>query len=310
MPHTLTLTYQPRLSLHAEREDERGGGLLAVADAAVQQLLTLWRGLFTDVRQAVRLRTLAQALDIHPLEGRNYLAQLWERFVEDPAWSLLVGLGASVMQAGFAVQERAIRRLTRDTTPLLPDSAASQQALDAYVGTQIRDIMQTSLATVQRVIRAGTQAGQSPTALARDLQQVLGLTPQQERALQGMRTRLEAQGKPAPEITRLLDQATRQGIQRRALTIARTESVRLAHMGSHQAWQSAVASGRVDVERLRRYWRVRAGACVEHCGPIPGMNPEGVGLNEAFQTPDGPVLLPPLHPSCRCSVTMRVRGAF
>lgn len=309
MPHTLMLAYHPLVTMQTPQEDRQAGGLLAIADAAMPQLLTLWRGLFTDVRQAVRLRTLIEALRVHLLEGRNYLAQLWERYVEDPAWSLLVAVGATVMQQAFAFQERAIRRLTHDLTPLLPDATAAQQALEAYVGTEIRDITQTSMSTVQRMLRGGQVTGQSPTALARTLQQELGLTPRQHAAVEHMRLRLTAEGRPASEITRLLNQAIQQGLQRRALTISKTESVRLVHLGSHQAWQSAVGAGRVDVEQLRRYWRVRAGACADHCAPIPGMNPLGVGLYEQFQTPDGPTLLPPQHPQCRCGVTVRLRAA-
>ena len=307
MPHTLLLDYQPLPVLHERRRRTGPAALLAVADAALRRLLTLWRGLFRDVRQAVRHRALVQALGVHGLEGRNYLAQLWEQRVEQPVRRLLGALGAEVMTEAGDVATPTLSRLARQPVAVRPELDASQQALAQYIGTQLRDITQGSLQTVQRVIRDGQQAQQSVETIARSLEQVLGLTPRQYQALQAMRQRFVAQGKPAREITRLLDQAIRQGLQRRALTIARTESVRLAHLGAHQQTLAAVQAGMLDVERIQRYWQTAPGACPDLCAPIPGMNPEGVGLDEAFQTPSGPMLLPPSHPNCRCSVITRLR---
>jgi hypothetical protein len=40
------------------------------------------------------------------------------------------------------------------------------------------------------------------------------------------------------------------------------------------------------------------------CRAIPGMNPDGVGLHEPFQTPIGPIMHPAAHPACRCAVVL------
>ncbi len=40
------------------------------------------------------------------------------------------------------------------------------------------------------------------------------------------------------------------------------------------------------------------------CELVPDLNPDGVGLDEPFQTAAGPVMYPPAHPLCRCAVTL------
>lgn len=49
-----------------------------------------------------------------------------------------------------------------------------------------------------------------------------------------------------------------------------------------------------------------AGGVVVHNSPehaqIPGMNPDGRGMDEPFVTPDGEFMYPPSRPNCRCSI--------
>ena len=44
----------------------------------------------------------------------------------------------------------------------------------------------------------------------------------------------------------------------------------------------------------------------EICSAIPDLNPDGVGLEETFDTDLGPVLSPPVHPNCRCAVSLEI----
>jgi hypothetical protein len=89
--------------------------------------------------------------------------------------------------------------------------------------------------------------------------------------------------------------------------IAESQSITLAHLGQQAAWQTAVQRGIVQGPQVRRFWVYRHDERVcEGCPQIPGMNPNGVGLTEAFETPWGPLMTPTAHVSCRCSVDYRV----
>jgi hypothetical protein len=305
MPHAVRLQYAPVFSAHA-RQRPRRRGLLQVATSAIPALTTLWRGLFADARNAVRIDALAQALDVHALEGRSYVAQVWEQTVEQPARALLPALADTMLREARTDEHAGTAAL--HPVAVLAVGAAPGAAVAQYMGREVRDITQTSLRAVHRVIRAGMQEQQSLTTIARTVKQVIGLSPQQQRTLERLQQTARTAGTRAPALRRLVDDAARQGVQRRAETIAQTEAVRLTQLGAHQVWESAVQQGAVAAEDVRRYWQLGPNPCPDLCVPIPGMNPDGVGLYEAFQTPEGGVLLPPMHVNCLCSVTTRLRG--
>lgn len=91
-------------------------------------------------------------------------------------------------------------------------------------------------------------------------------------------------------------------INRRALTIAHTESLRSAHHGLNESWKQAQDQG-VLPDTLRQFWIVTPDSRLsEEHALIPGMNPHGRAMGEMFVTPEGQVPYPPSRPNCRCSV--------
>lgn len=108
------------------------------------------------------------------------------------------------------------------------------------------------------------------------------------------------------QIDKMVEAYARKYLRHRGETIARTEALRAAHAGAHMQWEQAVQRGDVDPNTVKRKWLVaRDERTCEVCSPIPRMNKDGRALDEAFQTPKGPVMLPPVHPDCRCTVTYR-----
>jgi len=99
-------------------------------------------------------------------------------------------------------------------------------------------------------------------------------------------------------------------ISLRAETIARTETLAATNFGVQDSWRQAAAAGDLPQDS-KQFWIVTPDdrlcpICVE----IPGMNPDGVGLDEPFDTPEGPVDGPPSpHPNCRCSIGLVLPGA-
>jgi hypothetical protein len=67
-----------------------------------------------------------------------------------------------------------------------------------------------------------------------------------------------------------------------------------------------VEQGRIPATEIKRYWVVAADERLcPVCAPIPDLNRDGVRLDGAFVTPNGPVSVPPLHPNCRCTTWIR-----
>jgi hypothetical protein len=308
MPHTLSLEYQPALRQYATRVP-LWRRLLGIADAAVEQLMLLWHGLFQDARSRVQEDALVTALGVHLLEGRSYVAAQWEQAVERPARRLFPVLAEDVVDEAGDVQASALSTLLHVEVPYVRGTADTEQWVQQYVGTEVRDVTQTSMQTVQHVLRGGMLAGLGARMIARDVRQALGLTPRQQRAIETLRQRLTTQGVRAADIRRQVRDATTRGLAQRAKVIAAHEALTLAHQGAHEATVQAVQRGAMAAAQVRRHWVITAGACATVCVPIRGMNPPGgVGLYEAFETPAGPFLYPPVHVNCRCSVSTTIVG--
>lgn len=117
-------------------------------------------------------------------------------------------------------------------------------------------------------------------------------------------------GKPLSQeqIDKMVAAYQRKYLAYRARTIARTEAIRTTNKGIEDAWRQAIESGKVPEGLVRKRWFVtRDERLCKICGPIPKMNPDrGITIGSPFNAPKGPVMLPPAHPNCRCTIVFRV----
>jgi len=211
--------------------------------------------------------------------------------------------------------------------------------LNQYEMQLIRQLADDSLSSVRRAILDGVSAGRNPLDVARDVRRFIGLTDTQTQAVQNFRRLLENQDRDVlaralrdkrfdptvrawldgdldlkPEqVDRMVDRYTDRYLKYRSETIARTEAIRATQVGNHQIWQQAVDSGQFQAMEVRRSWiYTHDGRARDAHIAIPSMNPDGVGLNEPFQTPLGPLMYPgdPAGVAantinCRCAVIYR-----
>jgi hypothetical protein len=203
-----------------------------------------------------------------------------------------------------------------------------------YARTQVgRLVVQVSddvRATIRGIVAAGQEYGLPIRTQARLIHQTVGLPPNWSRAPANLAREIR-EGQAAAATSRRLSAVDKARIRsriargtvddafvremserythslrrRRGLNIARTETMDAANTGQRESWRQAARDGQLprtarrDVvvtpdERLR----------VSHA-EVPGMNPNGVGLDEPFDTPWGALMGPPWEPLCRCSETLR-----
>lgn len=204
----------------------------------------------------------------------------------------------------------------------------------------VRGLTRDALASVRLAITNGVTAGRNPLDVARDVRQFIGLTPSQTQAVTNYRAGLESLDRgvlarslrdarfdptidtaitdDAPLSEDYIDRAVSRYAERylkyRAETIARTEAMRAVNAGNYQLWNQAASEGSVAADQIVRQWIYTHDAKTRLAHRlIPSMNADGVGLNEPFDTIDGPLLFPgdPLGPpeatiNCRCTVVYRV----
>jgi hypothetical protein len=217
---------------------------------------------------------------------------------------------------------------------------SAAQWVQDYKLSLITAISENTRRGIQQRLFAGINAGDNPLTIARNIKQGLGLTYDQMKTVERYRGALENLDRYAlslalrdrrfdrtvlaaiaeqrslssKQIDRMVAGMTRKKLRHRAETIARTEAIRAVNAGKHLAFLQAVESGVVEEERIRRFWMHSHDSKVRDSHlAIPEMNPDGVGLEEPFQSPLGNILFPgdpaatPGNSvNCRCAVEIRI----
>lgn len=191
-------------------------------------------------------------------------------------------------------------------------------------GALIVALSAEQLETVRIVLALGQVHGLTYAEQARALREVVGLPPNWARAplnlaqelregrftesrrlsaidKQQIRSRLKNGTIDEPFIQKMQARYAQSLTNRRALNIARTETLRAANHGQREEWLQARDQG-VLPSTVRRVWIVTPDDRLrETHAAIPFMNQAGVPLDQPYMTPLGPSMGPPLETNCRCS---------
>jgi hypothetical protein len=197
----------------------------------------------------------------------------------------------------------------------------------------LREELQSTLtASARRAIQAaladGIRRGVDPQQIAENLRNVVGLDDQARKAVENFRRLLttgdatalrralrneryddlvrravkgEATLKPE-QVDRMVADYAKRHLEHRAETIARTESMQAAVSGMRDAYTQAIGAGRLLDSEVKRFWLTAGDELVcPICSTVPLLNLDGVGVNDFYETIEGPLLAPLAHPRCRCS---------
>lgn len=157
-------------------------------------------------------------------------------------------------------------------------------------------ITEAARATIQMIIVRGFEEGLAVPDIARLLRNTIGLTERDAMAVMTRQLKLLAAGTETRMASAAAERYAEQLRNRRALTIARTETMKAANQGQLQLWRQAQAKGHLPLT-VRKVWII-ADAC-PLCAPLSG---EEVLLDQDFTVGQDP----PLHPRCRCTVGLSV----
>ena len=274
-----------------------------LADAAYPDLLRALLAVLAETGAsipAVDLTSRVVAGDIAALE--EVLRQAWLRLGERGLQDAL----APSMQA-LALQAAQVTTLPGLAVAFNVADPLVLVAIDRVVAQQITGISAATQEAIQGIVRRAIESGQSIGAQIQEIRQLVGLTPRQAASVARYRAGLREAGTAPERVETLVERRSAFLRRQRAITISRTETMNAVSAGAYERLQQAVRAGYADATRLRRYWLVAPGErTCPICTAIPGLNPDGVGVSEPFQTPVGPVLYPTVHPCCRCIASVRI----
>lgn len=216
---------------------------------------------------------------------------------------------------------------------------AAVSFINRYAFDLIQGINMQQRAGIQKVILDAFKQGGHPREQAKEIVQHIGLLPRQRAALQRRSAQLKAaalkRARPKDFVTggarewwkldpsqkqKVFDQINRYSdklLKQRALTIARTETIRASNMGQLEAWKESARQGLIDPANTVRVWiTTKDDRTCEFCRPLNGQVVafEAGEWTSTIKRSDGSVvsytaLTPPLHPNCRCAMGLRIGKA-
>lgn len=166
-----------------------------------------------------------------------------------------------------------------------------------WAGTRSAALVTEVTASTREAIRAIVQRafaeGLPPREAAKLIRDVIGLTSRDARAVQ-RRYEAAIRGGLSPQAAQ--DAAKRYADQlhrRRALVIARTETIAASNAGQQELWRQAVEAKQLKKSQRKAWIATGDERTCPQCGPMDGQT---VPVLESFSLGD-----PPAHPLCRCT---------
>lgn len=284
--------------------------LLALADAqapalqrAVLDALT-WDALPDDVRQALLAGNASLATTLLTAHVEARLGAVYAPAFSRVAEALLTQVAAQQWDA-----VRDVFRALEVPSPIptaVPGDLIAPRAIEALQSDGLRRVQgltTTTMEALRQPLMEGVAQGIPTPRIARELVPKIGLTPQQARALETYAA--SVQELPLARRQALVERKAAQLRRTRAMTIATNETL-TALSSAHQAFWEAAAGQAGVTNQLNRFWiTARDERTCQICSPIPGKNPDGVGMHEPFTTSVGPIMTPPVHVLCRCVIAYR-----
>lgn len=167
-------------------------------------------------------------------------------------------------------------------------------------------IVQLDAATreaIRRMIVTAMQDGGHPRDVARLIRPLIGLHAQWSNAVLRYQLGLVESGVPAARVRELVSSRYEKLLRARSLNIARTEILTAANAGKMEAWRQARDAGWLPPGTTKT-WQAAATA-EPGCAAADGQT---VDLDDVFSNSFGTFDMPPAHPSCRCTASIRVPG--
>ncbi|HXE84251.1 MAG TPA: Hint domain-containing protein [Gemmatimonadales bacterium] len=275
--------------------------LRAVEDAAIPGLTERFLEALRAVRRGADVTAIESALDDGDLEQAlravplaDFAAALSAVLpeIEQVSANAHAAAGAAI-RAGFPPTEaaRAAGRLGFALDQLSPPVI---QAIRDEAATLVTEVTEETRAAIRQAIETGYVAGKGSRIAAQRIRQIVGLTTRQAQAVSAYRATLEAEGRSAAQVDRMVSRYAVQLLTSRASTIARTETNAAMNRGQRATWRDLSATGLLDTANWRREWLTVL--------PAPGVCPICAPLDKQ-QAPIHGVYTdgsdgPPAHPNC------------
>lgn len=284
-----------------------------VADALAPRMRRRFLELIDAARASVDLRTLETVV-------RSGNVEAIFRVLEPIRAALEVSMGGAGGLRGVlqdtvdAAANATARELVQElgiSVRWSDHNARSVEWIQRHAAEMVTNISETTRDAIRQIIERSFKEGIAPSDAARMIRDVVGLRPDQARAVVRFRERLAEEGVKGEELEGRVDRYAGAQLRRRALVIARTETIAAANGGQQLLWEQGISQGLIERGRVRKVWITTADELLDQevCEPMPFLDDnKDVPVDGLFTTGEGDLVShPPAHPNCRCAIALEVR---
>ena len=271
-----------------------------------------------EISRAIERGDLEQAIE---LAGAAQIGERLRGSGLEPGERSAVDELTEALREGSAAGMRQMPRQAALAASLDLTNPEAVRYLREHVPALVTNVSDEAREAVRQAVLRGFEEGRPPLAIAREVKESVGLTRPQQRFVANFRRQLETGnmgagtapwdrrlsaterqqarsifavgGEESARVNALVDRYAESLLNRRSQDIARTEIHRAFVEGQTELWRQAEDQGLMDRRTVRRVWIVTPDDRLrpDHAA-VPGMNPDGVGLDQPFDTPVGPVMAP------------------
>jgi hypothetical protein len=284
--------------------------VLEIADRLEPRLRREFLSAFTELQDRANVSEMLRQLEIGNMAGAlralksaeietslARLAAIVERgFLVAGAAAAEEVLAARSIRAAEAVIEAFTQQWTISGTAAIRFDLVNPLAASAarqHGARLVREISAETRAAITVAVQRSFGEGVAPRELARLIRPLIGLNAKQVQAVVNARTAWIASGLNVETAEVKAQRYAAKLLRQRALTIARTESIRAAASGQLEAWKSAAREGILQPWRTVRVWDASTDSRV--CPLCSRLDGERVAFDAPFSFGG---MAPPRHPQC------------
>lgn len=165
------------------------------------------------------------------------------------------------------------------------------------IAARVTEIGKETRKAIQNLVERGFNERTDPIQLARELEDIVGLTTPAANAVANYRDSLEGIETDSNRIDALVGKYADRKLRERGELISRTEVMSALNAGTNLAWKQAVEDGELPEEVVKVWIVTKDELLCPICGPMDGVE---VSIDDDF-----PEEGPPAHPNCRCTIGLR-----
>jgi hypothetical protein len=271
-----------------------------IADEFVKEFAAVFHTSINKVKAAINMRELELAIQTGNVDA--FMLKLnWDLLLKD---SLYTQWTPIIYETANKSGQQAWKNLSLRGSFNMKNPYAEKWVRE-HAAELVVQVVEETKAGIRKIIVDGFVHSNPPVQMARKIRDWIGLTNREEAAVLNYWEKLLEEG-DAKRADDMADTYYKRMLNKRAMRIARTETLTASNQGTVASWQQAQQEGYLLPE-TRRVWiaATQSDRTCKFCMSFDGQEATVDGMFKAKNPDYGESSGPVLHVNCRCAQGLR-----